>query len=233
MAPTMHVKTRLLLAAALLLVAPLRAEEPDAKALLQSVRVAQGSQNQNLSGRLRTGPKSIPFKLTVASGVVRWDFAEPPQILQLRMGDQGATLEEVGKGGAQKVSPARFDQKVQGSDITYEDLSMRFLYWPTATVIGEQTMLLTKCAIVQVEPPAKNDSQYTRVKLWIARNTGALMQAEAYGADGKIARRFKVVSGQNLGDGLWILKEMRIESMGMGRSVDRTPSYLEIEKPGS
>ena len=232
MALAFHVKTRFLLAAALCLSRFASGEEtPDAREILKAVRAAQTAQQQSLRGRLRTGPKTIPFQLTMSGNTVRWDFSDPPQALQLRLGEKEARLEEIGKNGPQKVSAARFDDKVRDSDISYEDLSMRFLYWSNAAVEGDQIMLLNRCWIVRVEPPAKNDSQYSKVKLWIAKNNGALLQAEAYGHDGKLARRFKVISGQSLGDGLWILKEMRIEQMTPGKSGDRTPSYLEIEKP--
>jgi hypothetical protein len=228
---TFHVKARLLLAGALCLCGSASGEDkPDAREILQAVRSAQTAQQQSLHGQLRTGPKMIPFQLTMSSNTVRWDFTDPPQALQLRLGEKDARLEEIGKNGAQKVSGARFDDKVRDSDISYEDLSMRFLYWPNATVEGEETMLFNRCWIVLVMPPAKNDSQYGSVRLWIAKNTGALMQAEAFGRDGKLERRFKVISGQSLGDGAWILKEMRIEQMS-GGAKDKVPSYLKLEKP--
>lgn len=234
MAPTLHVKTRLLAAMMLCLSGIAGAQEaPDAAAILKTVRVAQSAQERSLNGRLRTGAKAIPFKLSMAANTVRWEFSDPPQTLLLRLGDNDARLEEIGKGGSQKVTAARFDDKVRDSDISYEDLSMRFLYWPNAKVEGEQTMLLQKCWIVRVEPPAKDGSQYSAVKLWIAKNNGALLQAEALGADGRLARKFKVVSGHALGDGLWILKQMRIEAPTTigGRTQDRTPTYLEIDAP--
>lgn len=208
-------------------------DAPDAAAILKTVRVAQAAQEQSLSGRLRTGSKSIPFKLGMANNTVRWDFSDPPQALLLRLSEKDARLEEIGKGGSQKISAARFDDKVRDSDISYEDLSMRFLYWPNAKVEGEQTMLLQKCWIVRVEPPAKNDSQYSAVKLWISKNNGALLQAEALGPEGKLARRFKVIAGHSLGNGLWILKQMRIEAPTTigGRTQDRTPTYLEVDAP--
>ena len=231
MATTFQVKTRFLLGAALVLSAlAVPAELPDAQAILKTVRAAQTSQQEALNGKVRSGWRSVPFKLTMAGNTVRWEFTDPPQTLQLRLGEKDAQFEEIGKGGgAQRVSPARFDQKVRETDISYEDLSMRFLYWPNATVEGDATILMNKCWIVRVEPPNKADSQYSMVKLWIAQGSGALMQAEAYGQDGKLSRRFKVVSGQPIGDGLWMLKQMRIERMEKG--ADKTPSYLEIEKP--
>jgi hypothetical protein len=205
-------------------------DAPDSKAILKSVRIAQAAQNRTVTGRLRTGGTAIPFTLQMEGNTIRWQFADPPQALILRLGENDSRLEEVGTG---KISGTRFDDKVRGSDVSYEDLSMRFLYWPTAEVEGEQTMVLTKCWIVRVEPPAKNDSQYGKVKLWISKADGALMQAEAYHGSGQLARRFKVLSGQKTEDGLWMLKQMRIETIGGPRRNDLTPTYLEIDAPSS
>jgi hypothetical protein len=55
------------------------------------------------------------------------------------------------------------------------------------------------------------------------------MQAEAYDDTGRFVRRFKVISGQKTEDGLWILKEMRIEWVAPGGRSDRTPTYLNID----
>jgi hypothetical protein len=230
MALDFHVKTRLLVAAGMLCASGFAGgeETPDAREILKSVRAAQTAQQQSLTGKVRSGWKSVPFTLSMTGKTVRWEFSDPPQTLQLRLGEKDSQFEEIGKGGPQKVSPARFDDKVRDTDISYEDLSMRFLYWANAVVEGDAVMLLNKCWVVRVEPPAKNDSQYSMVKLWIAQSSGALLQAEAFGHDGKLARRFKVISGQSLGDGLWMLKEMRIERMTAG--ADKTPSYLEIDK---
>lgn len=235
MSQPLHVKPRL--AAVLLLLLPAgpgaRAADdaPDARRILETVRLAQTDQDILLAGRLRTGSQRVPFTLSASRGAVRWEFKEPPrQTLILTLGEDGSKLEEVGPGTSQKIAPARFDDTVRGTDISYEDLSMRFLYWPNAAVEGEQTMILQRCWIVGAQPPSKDSSQYSRVKLWIAQDSGALMQAEAYDRGGKLERRFKVISGQKTKDGRWILKQMRIESLG-SRAKDRTPTYLEVEKP--
>jgi len=220
-----------LLAALALAAWPLRAEDaPDPHTILKTVRIAQSEQNRSLNGAIRQGSKSLPFHLVCAGGVIRYEFTNPPQVVQLRLGDKDARLEEIVDGKAAKVSPRRFDERVRDTQISYEDLSLCFLYWPTATVQGEQTMLLQKCWIVRVAPGPGGDTQYSKVDLWISKKNGALMQAEAFDPAGKLSRRFKVISGQSLGDGLWILKEMRIESFA-GRSQDRNPTYLDIDKP--
>lgn len=220
-----------LLAALALFITPLHAEDaPDPHAILKTVRIAQAQQNRALNGSIRNGGKTLPFRLVCAGNIIRYEFTNPPQVLQLRMGDKDARLEEIVDGKTAKVSPRRFDDRVRDTDISYEDLSLCFLYWPNATVQGEQTMLLQKCWIVRVEPGPRGDTQYGKVDLWISKKTGAMMQAEAFDAAGKLSRRFKVISGQSLGEGVWILKEMRIESFG-GRSKDSNPTYLDIDKP--
>jgi hypothetical protein len=222
-----------LLAALALVAGPLHAEDaPDPHAILKTVRIAQSAQNRTLSGAIRNGGKSLPFRLVCANNLIRYEFTDPPQVIQLRLGEKDARLEEIVDGKTAKVSPRRFDDRVRDTDISYEDLSLCFLYWPNATVQGEQTMLLQKCWIVRVEPGARGDTQYGKVDLWISKKTGAMMQAEAFDTAGKLSRRFKVLSGQSIGDGLWILKEMRIESFG-GRSQNSGPTYLDIEKPAS
>lgn len=222
----------LMIVGSLLVAGAARADdEADPHAILKTVRLAQSAQNNSLTGAIRTGGKSLPFRLISSSGTIRYEFTEPAQVIQLRLGDKEARLEEInGTGKAEKVSSKRFDDRVRDTDISYEDLSLGFLYWPNATVRGEQTMLLQKCWIIRVEPGSQASSQYGKVDLWISKKNGALMQAEAFNPAGKLARKFKVISGQPVGDGRWLLKEMRIEAM-QGRTADSTPTYLEIDKP--
>jgi len=230
MGMTFQVKSRLLALGILCLSSFAVAEEtPDAHAILKTVRIAQAAQNRTLNGELRSAGKTVPFRLSMAAGVVRYEFKTPPLTLQLRLGERDSRFEEITRSGTEKITPARFDTRVGGTDLSYEDVSLRFLYWPKATVEGEQTMILQKCWIIRVEPGSLKDSQYGSVKLWIAKNSGALMQAEAYNDAGKFVRRFKVISGQKTDEGLWILKEMRIEWVDRGQSADRAPTYLNID----
>jgi len=229
MATPKAVKTRLLLAAALCWSGfAAHAETPDAHEILRAVRLSQASQHRMLNGRLRTGARAVPFRLVIDGPTIRYEFSDPPQTIQLRLQEKGSRLEEITKGGTERVSEARFDDTVRESDITYEDLALRFLYWPNARLEGEQTMLLRKCWKVGVEP-GKGASQYSRATLWIEKESGALMQAEAFDTAGKLAKKFKVISGQKI-EGAWMLKQMRIEAPGDGRGKDRTPTYLEIDK---
>ncbi len=228
MTPTRAVKKRLLLLAALCLSGFAAAEPPpDAREILRVVRLAQSSQHQVLEGQVRNGPKILPFRLTIDGSTIRYEFINPSQIMQLRLLEKDSRLEEITRSGSEKVTSARFDKTIRDTDISYEDLALKFLYWPNASVAGEQMLLLRKCWKVHAEPAAKNDSQYGSVMLWIDKESGALMQAEAFDHAGKFSRRFKVISGQKI-NGAWFLKQMRIETATATSSKDRTPTYLEI-----
>ncbi len=198
---------------------------PDAMAILKAVRVAQTSEHIALLGGLRTGPTTVPFRLVIDGQNIRYEFTNPTQAIALHLGEKTSKLEEVNRSGTEKIPPARYDAKVRGSDISYEDLAMHFLYWPEATLDGEETKILRKCWKLEVKPGSV-ESQYSRVTLWVEEESGALLQAEAYDKAGKLARRFSVKSVQKA-DGVWILKQMRIEQTP-GAGGDRTPTYLEI-----
>src|SRR3954468_10093535 len=84
------VKLPLILLLALALPAGARAadERPPAQEILRSVRLNQVAQRQVLRGQLRTGPKSIPFRLSLAGPVARYEFTDPPpETIVLNLGE--------------------------------------------------------------------------------------------------------------------------------------------------
>ena len=206
-----------------------RAEEPpSAQDLLKSVRIAQSSQDWKLTGRIRTGSKKIPFHLNLEKGSIRYEFTDNGDTLTLRLGEKSSTLEEKKGGKTGRVTAAKFDAPVHDTDISYEDLALRFIYWRDANVVGSDMISAHRCWKVEARPANDKDSQYARVMLWIGREDGALMKAESYDAAGKWVRRFTVTSVMKR-EGYWMLKQMRIEN-SHGRSTDPKPTYLEIEE---
>ena len=212
---------------ALALAAPLQADEPPSpRDLLKSVRVAQSAQNWKLTGRIRTGNRKRPFRLIIENGMIRYEFLESGDTITLRLGEKSSTLEETKGGKTGRITAAKFDALVLDTPISYEDLALRFLYWTDATVIGGEMIAAHSCWKVQVRPPARKDSQYSSVTLWIGKDDGALMKAESYDDAGKWARRFTVTSVMKR-EGYWLLRQMRIENAA--RAGGSNPTYLEIE----
>jgi hypothetical protein len=199
---------------------------PSAKEILESVRMQQTQQQIDLNGQLRQDALVVPFHLVQSGPVVRYVFSDPDESLQLQLGEKDSRLDEVSKDGMQKV--AQFDRKVRGTDVTYEDLALKFIYWPDVDLQGTETVRTRKCWKLRLHAPSRQ-SQYSSVLLWIDKASGALMRMEGYDWNGELAKRFEVVSAQKI-DNRWFLKQMRIEALQPGTNKVQSRTYLEIKK---
>jgi hypothetical protein len=208
--------------------AALHAAPPSAREILESVRLQQAQQQLELEGQLRENDKVIPFRLTQTGPVIRYSFSNPDEALQLRLGESDSRLEQVTREGVEKITPAQFDEKVRGTALTYEDLALKFLYWPDARVTGENSIRTRNCWKLELKAPSRQ-SQYSNVYLWVDKNGGALMRVEGFDWKGQLAKRFEVISAQKI-EGRWFLKQMRIEEFAAGTNKVQMRTYLEIKK---
>ena len=201
---------------------------PSAREILESVRLKQAQQQIELEGQLREGDKVIPFRLTQTGPVIRYSFSNPDEALQLRLGEDDSRLEEVTREGVEKIAAAQFDRKVRGTGVTYEDLALKFLYWPDARVTGENSIRTRNCWKLELKAPSRQ-SQYSNIYLWVDKAGGALMRIDGFDWKGQLAKRFEVISAQKIEE-RWFLKQMRIEEFAPGTNKVQTRTYLEIKK---
>jgi hypothetical protein len=200
---------------------------PSANEILAQVRSMQAQQQIEVQGQLRQNDIVIPFRLLENGPAVRYTFSNPEETLELKLGEEDSTLEQLSDGNAKKI--AQFNEKVRGTDISYEDLALKFLYWSRAEVLGRENVRTRDCWKLRLRAPSKKSSQYSNVLLWIDRNSGALMRMEGYDWDGKLAKKFEVVSAQKI-DNRWFLKQMRIETLQPGTKHVQSRTYLEIKR---
>jgi hypothetical protein len=183
------------------------APPPSAKEILDSVRMLEARQQIDLEGQLREDEKVIPFHLTQTGPLIRYSFADPEEVLQLRLGENGSRLDLVTAAGSEKFPAEKLNEKIRGTGISYEELALKFLYWPNARVLGDETVRTRSCWKLQSVAPSR-DSQYWNVAIWVDKASGALMRMEGYDWNGKLAKRFEVISAQKIDD-RWFLKQMR------------------------
>ncbi len=201
---------------------------PSAKDILASVRMMESRQQIDLQGQLRQDNVVIPFHLVQNGPLIRYSFTSPNEVLQLRLGENSSRLDLVTDGEAEKVPASKLNQKIRGTGVTYEDLAFKFLYWPTARVLGEENVRTRNCWKLQLRAPSR-ESQYSNVLLWVDKASGALMRMEGYDWNAQLAKRFEVVSAQKI-EGRWFLKQMRIEELQPGTNHVLSRTYLEIKK---
>jgi len=199
--------------------------EPAAEAILAAARVNPLGANLALNAQLRMDSATTPFRIVV-DGAVRYQFDKPEQELILELKDDASVLSERTGGKASPVRPARFDNSVRGTGITYEDLALRFLYWKNPKILGEETLRSRKAWKIEIQS-GRDSSQYGVARLWVDQESGALLRIDGYNRDGRLLRRFEVVSAQKLDD-QWMLKQMRVEMLNPDTKKVINRTYLEV-----
>lgn len=214
-----------LLAALLLAAMGSVVAETEAEAILKAARVNPLGNHVALNARLRAGNVTTPFRIVV-DGAVRYEFADPEQVITLALKENESVLTERLGGKASPVRPARYDEPVRETGISYEDLALKFLYWPNPKIIGEETVRTRKAWKFEIQAP-RSSSQYGVARLWIDKESGALLRVEGYDTKGRLARKFEVISAQKI-DGQWMLKQMRIETFDPSTKKIQSRTYLEV-----
>jgi len=200
------------------------AQDPDPQDLLRDARMASTNKEAVVKGQLRAGKATTPFILTVNFGKLRFDFDDPPRVLEVRLDDDSTGVFD-GKGRALKKGMQ--EPVAEGATVTAEDLSLGFLYWPDARLMGKESVRTRSAWKIELRP-GKRGSEFAVVRVWLDEASGALLRIEGFDWEGKLLRRFELVSGQRI-DGQWMLKQMRIEKFGPeSGSRPMARSYLEI-----
>ncbi len=207
---------------------------PTADYLLNLVRLSYTLKDYRLTGRLRedeTG-KSDPFDLNMSQENIRFRFAHPPQIVNLDLTTTPATLRDVKPGGAVEVPIAMYSQRVRGFDLTYEDLSMRFLYWPNGKVLGEEslgTFTGQKAWKVRVTTP-DGKGPYGTVDIWVHQGSGGMAKMEGWDKKGNKIKIFDMRTFQKVGDS-YVPKEIRVDTLDPATGKQTGRSFLTFDPP--
>ena len=113
-------------------------EQMTADEVLRLVRFSYTLYNRDFAGALRMGvTKKVDFLLSLKPESIRFVFDDPAQIIYVDTKNQKFSLFE-GVGGKEMspVNASKYGEAIRGTDVTYDDLSMRFLYWPDAKIVN-------------------------------------------------------------------------------------------------
>ncbi len=199
-----------------------------AEEIMEAARKSPMGQQASLRAQLRNDDGKLPVTITLRNGVVSYAFANPEQEIQLVLKENGSELRERIGDRSVAVKPARFDQRIRNTAISYEDLALNFLYWPRPKLLGTDTVKLRKAWKIEIQAP-KGKSQYGVARIWIDQQSGAALRIEAYNAQGRKVKAFEMISAKPV-DGRWMLKTMRVDvyDPASGRVVDEQRTHLEV-----
>ena len=105
-----------------------------------------------------------------------------------------------------------------GSDFWLADLGLEFFHWPQQKILPKTINLKRGRAYTLLESTNPNPSTngYSHVLSWIDQETGGILQAEAYDAQGKLLKEFEPGSFQKDVNGQRQLQEMDIRNVQTG-----------------
>jgi hypothetical protein len=188
---------------------------PNADAILQGARMAATltTLEEGLSGNLKKDGKTVPVTLFLKGKNIQFQFAEVKNTWQgfhMQLNDAAFDLFEVVNGKLARFPAAKLTQPIAGTDVTYEDLAMRFFYWPNPKLEGIENINGEACYKVRVDQPKDAAGRYAAVYIWVHRKYGAFMRIQGYDKGGGLAKEFTVQEVMQVTDKIWSLKKMQI-----------------------
>jgi hypothetical protein len=215
--------------------------EYTADEIVRLVNLSMALKKTQLNGSLRKGDNvsALNFSLVDKDTVkeITFTFGAPPQSIMLDLKDKSFLLYDVKGGKKSAVPEANYATGIRGTDLTYEDMSFRYLYWPNPIKLESETYSTRKCWKVQCNNPNPKIGAYKTVIIWVDQTSGGLLKMEGYNYQSvndkpvfTLLKRCKVTAGMKV-DEVTVLKEMTIESFDpvSGKGLGKT--FLEMQKP--
>ena len=203
-----------------------------AEAIVQMVHMSRAMQNGDvLNGELNKAGAITPFVVKFEQNLIHFSFDNPKQIIKLDITEKGYRLKEVTAGSNREVPAAMYSAGVRGTDLTYDDVSFRYLYWPQKEKIGEEVIKTRRCYVVDLKNPQRLGDYYL-VRIFVDKESGGLMRMQAYDWNGKLTKSCTVTAGMKMPNGATMLKSMEVVRYVPGTKKVAGETTFELKKPG-
>ncbi len=182
--------------------------------ILSLVRYSYTLHDREFQAQLRKEFTTVPFTLHLRPQYIRFRFVEPPQAIHLDTSAQQLVLREVVEDSNAPVPIARYGEVIRGTDITYEDLSMRFLYWPDPRVVDEELVYNKTRPSWKLKLTNPDErGPYGFLYIWIDKMSGGMIKMEGYDRSPNpvMVKDFEVKGGKKFED-VWIADTIRVRS---------------------
>jgi hypothetical protein len=128
----------------------------------------------------------------------------------MRLGDEKFELFEIINGKTVNFPPAKLVEPIAGTDLTYEDLALRFFYWPNPKLEGKENVGGQECYRLLLDKPKNAAGRYQRVYVWVHTKFGAFMRIRGYDDNSGLLKEFQVEDVMKVSDNVWVLKKMQV-----------------------
>lgn len=226
-----HVRSFLVLGAALLAALPAGGQQPDAAAVIAAARMSAALQQSDLQGVIRKGRQKTAVSLFLRGKDIQFALDGGARRFHMRLNEDNCELLEILGGKTLRFDRAKLVEPVGGTDLSHEDLTLRFFYWPNPVLEGAERVNGHECWKIRLNNPGR-DGRYAVVYVWVHTKFGAFMRIRGHDSKGRLLKQFEVEEVMNIGKGVYTLRRMKVDTIdpASGRVAGNT--FLEFERPG-
>lgn len=185
---------------------------PTVPVLIQAqlqVRDRRGAVERVLNAEMRLDWYGQPPS---AQYVIRDAFGTPREGLSLTWHKPGPPAYRYFRGEAlESQELPDLYQPLEGTDISWVDLSLSFLWWPGGRTVGQERIKGRLCYVVDLPTPAQEQIPCAGVRLWIEPHIPMLLQAATYDREGAILRLMEVKSLKKIRE-VWVIQNLDVQS---------------------
>ena len=225
-----------LLAVSLLATLAASAQQPDPKAILEGARMAATltKLEDGLSGQLSKGRQKTPVTLFLKGQDIQFQYSEnngPWRIFHMRIGDEDFNLFEIVNGKTQNFPREKLVAPIAGTDLTYEDLALRFFYWPNPKLEGQEKVGNELCYKIRIDKPKDKAGAYEVVYVWVHTKFGAFMKIRGYDKSGGLIKEFQVEKVMQVAKDTWTLQQMQVSTHDPANDRRLSITDVTFDKP--
>ncbi len=171
--------------------------------------------------------------------IIRDAFGVELERLTLKRHADGVLETDYAAGDPARPAPApSLQQRIQNTDFSWADLTLAFLWWPEARLVGTDRLRGRTCHLVDAYAPDARDgastgtAPYARVRAWVDQEMYMLLQAEAQDAQGHPLRTLWVRSFRKTND-RWMIKDLEIQSYPLVHRTRLHVRHFRELEPGT
>lgn len=215
---------------------PAMAEGQTAQQILEGARIGAAlvKLDNGLSGNLRKGNANTPIILFLKGKDIQFQFSEnkgPWRIFHMRFGDKNFNLFEIINGKTLQFPAEKIVQPIANTDLTYEDLALRFFYWPNPKLQGQEDVGGQLCHKLRLSKPKGSAGRYEVVYVWIHTKFGAFMRIRGHDKNGGLVKEFQVEDVMKVADDVWTLRKMQVATCDPVTGRRTSISDLTFDSP--
>lgn len=226
-----------LTAAAILALPSVSAQAPNPDRILEGARLSAAltKLDEGLQGNLSHNGRKIPITIFLKGKNIQFQFLENNKwrVFHLRLNDEKYDLFEIVNGKTIDFPRNKLTESIAGTDLTYEDLALRFFYWPNPKLEGNENIGTEDTYKLRLNKPANAAGNYFAVYVWVHQKFGAFMKIHGHAKSGALLKEFQVEDVMKVSENVWTLRKMQVSSFKNGRRTSITDMTLNKPSKGA